>query len=87
MALAAYRWQGNVFCEEHVVPLLTEIEPWKEWLDDGHTPTGDAEADLSSIAEYFGIDRTNPEQVDRRRLPARTAGSGSFCGKCLHWFE
>lgn len=87
MALAAYRWQGNAFCENDIVPLLTEIEPWKEWLDDGNTPTGDAEEDLDSIADQFGIDRRNFEQVDRRRLPYRIDGKGTFCGKCLHWFD
>lgn len=87
MALAAYRWQGNAFCENDIVPLLTEIEPWREWLDIGNTPTGNAEADLEAIADYFDIDRTNHEQVTRRGLPYRAPAPDTFCGKCLYWFE
>lgn len=86
-ATTPYRWQGNLYCDTEIASLLTEIEPWKEWLDAGHTPGADPEADLDSLAEFFGIDRTNAEQVDIRRFPQKAHAAEGFCGACLHWFN
>ena len=82
-----YRWQGNLYHASEVVILLTEIEPWKEWLDAGNTPGPDPEADLDSLAEFFGIDRADPDQTERRRFPLRASRASGFCSGCLNWFD
>lgn len=87
MAATTYRWQGNLYCGTDAVLTLTSIEPWKEWLDAGNRPSDNPEADLESIAEFFGIDRTDAEQVDRRRFPIRSTRASGLCSGCLFWFE
>lgn len=82
-----YRWQGNLYCDTEVVDLLTEIEPWADWLKAGHRASDDAEADLNSLAEFFDIDRTDFDQCLRRGFPIKTAGASGMCSYCLHWFN
>lgn len=86
-ATTPYRWQGNLYCDTEIVSLLTEIEPWKEWIDAGNTPSDDPEADLNSLAKFFGIDRTDPDHVDQRRFPQKARHAKGFCTYCLHWFD
>lgn len=86
-AATPYRWQGNLYCDTEIAGLLTEIEPWKEWLEAGHTPGDDPEADMESIADFFGIDRTDTEQVERRRFPQKARKAKGFCSVCLTWFD
>lgn len=86
MSDTPYRWQGNLYHGHEIVALLTELEPWKEWLGDGNQPGADPERDLDSIAAYFQIDRHDIEQVTRRGLPYPEARAEGFCSECLNWF-
>lgn len=89
MTHVAYRWNGDLFCEEDIVATLTEHEPWSAWRDAGNEPTeDDAEYELDDIAEMFRIDRRNNLQVAERGFPARLSDlPKSFCSFCLHWFS
>lgn len=81
-----YRWQGNLYCGTHIVELLTSIQPWKEWTEDGNRPTGNPEQDLTQIALFFEIDRHDFEQVTRRGLPYPEAAAEGMCSVCLKFF-
>lgn len=86
-----YEWNESLFCEEDIVAYLTEHQPWDAWIHSGNEPGEEhAEKELDSIAEYFGIDRDDAEEVERngfpRRLPEPPDPPG-FCSGCLNHFS
>ena len=85
----AYKWNGDLYCEDDIVAVFTEHFPWHVWRDTGGDPTADdAEAELDEIAQLFRIDRRDMWQVDRLGFPERLDdGHPGFCAFCKRWFS
>jgi hypothetical protein len=84
----AYRWNGNVYCEDDIVAELTHHFPWLAWVEVGNQPAmDDAEAELNDIAHLFHIDRTAPRQVAAVGFPEYVGEHPGFCSWCKRWFN
>lgn len=90
MTHVAYRWAGDVFCEEDIVAAMTDHEPWSAWIDAGNLPTeGDADGDLDSIAFFFMLDTEDEAETEKVGWPVKLADlpdPPEICSGCLNWF-
>ena len=86
---AAYKWRGDLYCEDDIVAVFTEHFPWFIWRDMGGDPTADeAEDELDEIASLFHIDRRDMWQVEEHGFPERLDdGHPGFCAFCRRWFD
>lgn len=82
---AAYEWSGDLFCEDDILYVLTEQEPWSEWVENGgELDTTRVDEVLEEIREAFEEQgrTTPPMPVKRRRVPR-----GTICRNCLQFFS
>jgi hypothetical protein len=85
----AYKWRGDLYCEDDIVAVFTEHFPWHVWRDAGGDPTADdAETELNEIADMFRINRSDPRQLAQHDFPERLGdGHPGYCTFCLRWFD
>lgn len=91
MPVNVYLWRENYYCEGDIVSILTDQEPWSQWIDAGYEPgTDDVETQLTQIARMVRVNRNNPGSVRRGDFPVKLDAPPSdptaFCRACLHWF-
>lgn len=86
---SAYKWRGDLYCEDDIVAVLTEEFPWHVWRDQGGDPTeDDAETELDEIAAMFRIDRDALDHVRATGFPERLGDQHpGFCAFCKRWFD
>jgi hypothetical protein len=83
----AYKWKGNLYCGDDIASAIIEEFPWRAWATVGHS-LHDPEDDLDSIADMFGIDRTDMWDVDTHGFPERlNDGHPGYCCICKRWFD
>ena len=85
----AYRWHGDLYCEEDIVAVMTEHYPYLAWREAGGEPTAsDTEDELDDIAAMFRIDRRDNLAVAERDFPVRLHKlPPGFCAFCFQWFS
>lgn len=87
MAHTAYRWRGDLFCEDDIVATLTEAEPWSAWLEEHEPGERGTDVELMSIARKFGVKRRDPEGQDFPVKLNEIPEPPFFCSACLNWFS
>jgi len=84
----AYRWNHELFCEDDIVPVLTQSFPWSAWIIAGNQASmDDAETELDTIAHMFGIDREAPRDVIEKNFPQYVGHHPGYCFVCHRWFR
>lgn len=91
MPVNVYLWRENFYCEGDIVSVLTDHEPWSQWIEAGYEPgTDDVETQLNQIARMVRVNRNNAGSVRRGDFPVRLdeppSDPTAFCRACLHWF-
>lgn len=81
MSHAAYKWQGQLFCNGCIVAVMSDSIPAVEHVE---CEAGRHEQQLDEMATVLHVDRTTSDDSFPQRVTELPDG---LCRYCLLWFK